>query len=168
MNKLALAFLATFSLLLIVCVSSCKKESDPPSNNEKYINITLPDTSGNLLSISDYDGSYRLIEFWASWCGPCRAENPNLVSLYNQYKDNNFIIFGISIDTHESNWKAAIISDNLSWPNVSDLQGWNTEAVDLYGVTYTPYNVLVDPNGFIIGRNLKGEALAERLSELLD
>ena len=168
MNKLLILLFSTFLFISLFSITACKKETDPPSNNEKYIDITLADTSGNLLSISDYDGSYRLIEFWASWCGPCREENPNLVNLFNQYKDNNFIIFGISIDTQASNWKGAIVDDHLEWPNVSDLQGWDSDAVELYGVTYTPYNILIDPDGFIIGKNLKGAALAERLSELLD
>jgi thiol-disulfide isomerase/thioredoxin len=154
-----------FSFLVI---AGCKKEGDSKTKGEKYVDITLADTSGQFISISDFDGSYRLIEFWASWCVPCRAENPNLVSLYDQYKNKNFIIYAISIDTQLSNWKSAIKDDQLNWPNVSDLQGWDSEAVALYNVGYTPYNVLLDPYGYIIDKNLKGAALAERLSKLLD
>ena len=168
MKKLLFPHIIIVLYISMFSFSSCIKESNPTSENDMYINISLPDTSGNLISISDYDGSYRLIEFWASWCGPCRAENPNLANLYDQYKNKNFVIYGISIDTQASNWKGAIVADDLVWPNVSDLQGWDSEAVELYNVTYTPFNVLLDPNGFIIDRNLKGEALAERLGELLD
>lgn len=149
--------------------SSCKKDADTPINNsEKYINLTLPDTSGSLLSISDYEGSYILVEFWASWCGPCRIENPNLVSLFDQYKNKNFIIFGVSLDTEHTNWQNAIEDDMLNWPNVSDLEGWNSESVDLYNVQFTPSNHLVNPDGIIIATNLKGSDLADKLSELLD
>jgi thiol-disulfide isomerase/thioredoxin len=153
--------------ILLFAFSSCKKDLVDDGSGEKYTDLSLPDTSGTLISISDYDGSYRLIEFWASWCSPCRAENPNLVSLYDQYKDKNFIIIGYSLDTQLNNWKGALNDDQLIWPNASDLLGWGSEAVSTYDVSYTPYNVLIDPDGYIIGSNLKGQELANRLQELL-
>jgi len=154
--------------ILLIAFSSCKKDDDPPTNTGiEYTDLSLPDSSGTLISISDYDGSYRLVEFWASWCSPCRAENPNLVSLYQQYQDKNFIIIGFSLDTQASNWKGALVDDNLTWPNASDLLGWNSLAVSTYDVGYTPYNVLIDPDGFIIDTNLKGEDLSDKLEELL-
>jgi thiol-disulfide isomerase/thioredoxin len=156
-----------FSILLLLATSACKKEGEEITSGEKYIALSLPDTSGVQISISDYDGSYRLIEFWASWCGPCRAENPNLVSLYNQYKDKNFIIIGYSIDSHNSEWKNAMINDGLDWPNASDLLGWNSLAVSTYDITYTPYNILINPDGYILYRNLKGDELAAKLESLL-
>ena len=155
-----------FSSILFISLFACKKDDLENPKGDKYIDLALPDTSGILISISDYDGSYRLIEFWASWCGPCRAENPNLVAAYNQYKDKNFIIIAFSLDTQENEWKNAIIDDQLSWPNASDLLGWNSLAVSTYTVGYTPYNVLVDPDGFIIGHDLKGEDLQHKLAEL--
>lgn len=156
-----------FSSILLISLFSCKKDKDEVTKGDKYVDLSLPDTSGTLISISDYDGSYRLIEFWASWCGPCRAENPNLLVVYNQYKDKNFIIIAFSLDTQEIEWKNAIIDDQLSWPNASDLLGWNSLAVSTYSVGYTPYNVLVDPEGYIIGHDLKGEDLQNKLAELL-
>jgi len=153
--------------ILFISLFACKKNNQDDQRGEKYTDLSLPDTSGTLISISDYDGSYRLVEFWASWCGPCRAENPNLVSLYNQYKNKNFIIIGFSLDSQAANWKNAIIDDNLDWPNASDLLQWESLAVSTYNVSYTPFNVLIDPDGFIIGSNLKGADLANKLEEVL-
>lgn len=159
--------LIIFSILLI-SISACKKDDETtPNTGVKYTELSLPDTAGTLVSISDYDGKYRLVEFWASWCSPCRAENPNLVSLYNQYQDKNFIIIGYSLDTQGANWKNAIIDDHLTWPNGSDLLGWDSQAVSTYDVPYTPYNVLIDPDGYIIDTDLKGNELANKLDELL-
>ena len=156
-----------FSSLLFISLFACKKDDQENPIGDKYVDLTLPDTSGTLISISDYDGTYRLVEFWASWCGPCRAENPNLVSVYNQYKDKNFIIIGFSLDSQASNWKNAIINDQLDWPNASDLLQWESLAVSTYNVSYTPYNVLIDPDGYIIGHDLKGADLSNKLAELL-
>ncbi len=157
--------LVLFSITLLLF--ACKKNDQDSLTFEKYTDLSLPDTSGTLISISDYDGTYRLVEFWASWCGPCRAENPNLVNLFNQYKNKNFIIIGFSLDSQAANWKNAIIDDQLDWPNASDLLQWESLAVSTYNVSYTPYNVLIDPDGFIIGTNLKGADLANKLEELL-
>jgi peroxiredoxin len=130
-------------------------------------NFTLPDTSGKPVSLSSFKGKYVLVDFWASWCKPCRMENPNVVKAYNQYKDKNFTVLGVSLDKDKNAWVDAIKQDSLTWTHVSDLQYWNSAVVPLYGFDGIPYNVLLDPNGIIIGRGLRGEDLENKLKEVL-
>ena len=108
-----------------------------------------------------------LVDFWASWCGPCRAENPNVVSAYQQYKNKNFTVLGVSLDQSKSSWMNAIRKDKLTWTHVSDLQYWNNAVARLYRVESVPANFLIDPNGIIIAKDLRGEALHETLKRLL-
>ena len=129
--------------------------------------FTQKNEDGEPVSLSDFRGQYLLIDFWASWCQPCRAENPNLVEAYNKYKDQGFEILGVSLDRKKDSWLKAIENDNLTWPQVSDLQYWNNEASDLYGVSSIPANFLLDPEGVIIAKNLRGEKLDEKLEEIL-
>ena len=110
--------------------------------------------------------NYVLIDFWASWCGPCRKENPFNVALYNQYKDKGFEIYGVSLDQDPTRWKGAIEKDGLTWNHVSDLKGWSSAAGQLYGIRSIPSTVLLDPAGKIIAKNLRGEALAAKLAEV--
>ena len=128
--------------------------------------FSLPDTAGNIVKLEDFMGVYVLIDFWASWCAPCRAANPKLVEVYNQFSDKNFIILGISVDKNGENWKNAIESDNLPWINVSNLKGWDTVS-EIYGVEAIPQNFLLDTNGIIIGKNIKPEYLIDKLDKLL-
>jgi len=121
---------------------------------------------GKLLKLSDLRGKVVLIDFWASWCGPCRRENPNVVKLYNAYKDKGFEILGVSLDRDRQRWLEAIAQDELTWPHVSDLQQWSNSAAQLYGVNSIPHTVLVDRQGKIIARNLRGDALAQKLAEI--
>jgi len=123
---------------------------------------------GTPVRLSDFKGKYLFVDFWASWCGPCRKENPNVVRAYQQFKDKNFEILGVSLDNQRDAWLNAIQKDKLTWPQVSDLKGWQNEVAVQYNIQSIPQNLLLDPNGVIIAKNLKGEKLSEALAKYLD
>lgn len=129
--------------------------------------FSLPDTAGVSVSLSDFRGKYVLLDFWASWCPPCRRENPNVVKAFNEYKDKNFMIVGISLDKDKSKWMKAIADDNLAWTHLSDLKYWDSEIPALYGVRGIPANLLLDPDGVIVAKNITGEDLHKKLKEVI-
>jgi peroxiredoxin len=132
------------------------------------MDFTQNDTLGNPVSLSSFRGKYVLIDFWASWCGPCRQENPNVVKAFSNYKDKGFTVLGVSLDqpNAKDKWLKAIHDDNLTWTQVSDLKFWKNEVAVQYGIQAIPQNFLIDPQGKIIGKNLRGEALNKKLETL--
>ncbi|MGZ5247507.1 MAG: TlpA family protein disulfide reductase, partial [Flavitalea sp.] len=122
---------------------------------------------GKNISLKSFRGKYVLVDFWASWCGPCRQENPNLVKAYNEFKGRNFTIVGVSLDRDKANWLQAIQQDQLNWTHMSDLAFWNSAAVSIFKFDAIPYNVLLDPQGNVIAEGLRGEALIQKLQEIL-
>ncbi len=130
--------------------------------------FTMNDTAGKPVSLSSFKGKYVLVDFWASWCGPCRRENPNVVAAFEKYKGKSFTILGVSLDDDKASWLKAISKDNLAWTQVSDLKGWKNAVSVQYGIRAIPSNFLLDPDGKIIGHNLRGDELAGVLAKTLD
>lgn len=166
--KASLLFL--FTALLLITTSTFGQGL---KIGDKAPDIIQQSINGQSLSLSSLEGYIVLVDFWASWCGPCRKENPNLVEAYQQYKEasfadaKGFIILSVSLDMREAAWKKAIEDDNLEWPyHVSDLKGWRNEAAQLYGVRSIPASYLLDADGTIIAINLRGEELHKKLKKL--
>lgn len=130
-------------------------------------NFSLPDPEGNLVQLSDFYGKYVFLDFWASWCQPCRKENPDLVKIYDRFKNQNFEIVGIALDKKKDRWLNAVKSDGLEWPQLSDLKYFDSEIIELYGIVNVPTTLLLDPEGKIIAKNLHASDLEKKLSELL-
>jgi len=134
---------------------------------DQYSNVVMNDKNGNPKELSKLLGEVTLLEFWASWCGPCRKENPDLLKIYEKYKTKGFQIVAISLDKDKEKWQSAIEKDGLSWSNFCDFEVWESKAALMYGVYAVPENFLIDKNGKIVARNIRGEKLNEKLAELI-
>jgi peroxiredoxin len=134
---------------------------------QPFVDFELDDVEGNPVSLSSVaEGKYLLVDFWAAWCRPCRAENPNVVKAYNKYHEKGFDVLGVSFDENHAKWVEAIEKDGLIWHQISDLKGWGSAAGKLYGIQSIPQNILINPEGIIIEKNLRGEDLQKKLAEI--
>jgi peroxiredoxin len=156
--------------LLKALDSNAKKESiqyKAPGIGDEAPDFTCNDVHGKAVSLSSFRGKYVLVDFWASWCGPCRGENPNVLAAYKKYSNKNFTVLGVSLDEKKADWLEAIQEDGLTWTHISDLRGWESNVVPQYGFDGIPYNVLVDPSGKILATSLRGDDLEQFLGKTL-
>ena len=142
------------------------KELERSSIGSAAIQFSLNNIEGKPVSFSQFKGKYVLINFWASWCAPCRGENPNVLKAYNAYKNKNFDIIGISLDSNKENWESAVKKDGLPWTQLSDLKGFKNAVSSYYGIKYIPSNLLISPSGIIIAKNLRDDLLQKKLAEI--
>jgi peroxiredoxin len=148
-------------------MAQMQQQQDNSWVNKQAPDFSMPDANGKIVSLSSFKGKYLLVDFWASWCSPCRMENPNVVKAYNEFKDKNFTILGVSLDKEKDPWQQAILADKLAWTQVSDLKYWNSKAVEVFKFEGIPFNILIDPQGKIIAQELRGNDLENKLKAIL-
>ncbi len=145
-----------------------RQDKDNSWVGKQVPNFSLPDVNGHPVSLASFKGKFLLVDFWASWCGPCRAENPNVVKAYNEFKNRNFTVLGVSLDKEKGSWQEAIHADKLDWTHISDLKFWNSKAVETFKFNGIPFNLLIDPTGKVIAQGLRGDELENKLKEVLN